>query len=199
MQDSGYGYPPVEDRSQGLPPPLCALAATNQDVPPEPIDALSEGAQLIDIPGNSMVLVVASDHLLKPCTNLTDTIMLPAEKLSLDSLELRNHSLFRRDPPDGEGIGLVASPAVVGEAQEREGLRFSLAPLFPFAGRIAPELDQPGLFRVKFQAELRQPFLELFQESHCFGSMLEAYHKIVGVANDDDSARCHFLAPGIRP
>jgi hypothetical protein len=83
MQDSGYGYPPVEDRSQGLPPPLCALAATNQDVPPEPIDALSEGAQLIDIPGNSMVLVVASDHLPKPCTNLPDTIMLPAEKLDL--------------------------------------------------------------------------------------------------------------------
>ena len=62
MQDSGYGYPPVEDRSQGLPLLLCALAATTQNVPPEPIDALSEGAQLTDIPGNSMVLVVASDH-----------------------------------------------------------------------------------------------------------------------------------------
>ena len=150
MQDSGYGYPPVEDRSQGLPPPLCALAATNQDVPPEPIDALSEGAQLIDISRNSVVLVVAIDHLPKPCTNLTDTIVLPAEKLDLDGLQLRNHSLFRRNPPDGEGIGLVASPAVVGEAQEREGLRFSLAPLFPFAGRIAPELDQPSLVRVEF-------------------------------------------------
>jgi len=78
MQDSGYGYPPVEDRSQGLPPSLCALAATNQDVPPEPIDALPEGAQLIDIPGNSMVLVITGDDLPKPCTNLTDAIMLPA-------------------------------------------------------------------------------------------------------------------------
>src|ERR1700752_4354246 len=160
MQDSGYGYPPVEDRSQGLPPPLCALAATNQDVPPEPIDALSEGAQLIDIPGNSMVLVVASAPLPKPCTDLTDTIMLPAEKLNLDGLQLRNHSLFRRNPPDGEGIGLVASPAVVGEAQEREGLRFPFPPLFPFVGCITPELDQPGFFGVEFKAELRQPFLE---------------------------------------
>jgi hypothetical protein len=41
MQDSGYGYPPVEDRSQRLPLLLSALAATNQNVPPEPIDALS--------------------------------------------------------------------------------------------------------------------------------------------------------------
>jgi hypothetical protein len=52
---------------------------------------------------------------------------------------------------------------------------------------------------VKFQAELRQPFLKLFKEPHCFGSMLEAHHKIVGVANDDDIAPCHFPAPGIRP
>ena len=199
MQDSGYGYPPVEDRSQRLPLLLCALAATNQNVPPEPIDALSEGAQLTDIPGNSMVLVVASDHLPKPCTDLTDTIMLPAEKLNLDGLQLRYHSLFRRNPPDGEGIGLMASPAVVGEAQEREGLRFPFAPLFPFVGRIAPELDQPGLFRVEFQAELCQPFLELFKEPHCFGSMLEAHHKIVSIANDDDIAGRHFPAPGIRP
>jgi len=146
-----------------------------------------------------MVLVVAIDHLPKPCTNLTDTIMLPAEKLDLDGLQLRDHSLFRRDPPDGEGIGLVASPAVVSEAQEREGLRFPFAPLFPFVGCKTPELDQPGLFRVEFQAELRQPILELFKEAHCFGSMLEAHHKIVGIANDDDIARCHFPAPGIRP
>jgi hypothetical protein len=104
------------------------LAATNQNVSPEPVDALPEGAQLIDIPGNSMVLVVAVDDLPKPYTNLTDAIMLPAEKLNLDGLQLRNHSLFRRNPPDGEGVGLVTSPAVVGEAQERKGLRFPFTP-----------------------------------------------------------------------
>jgi hypothetical protein len=49
-----------------------------------------------------MVLVVASDHLPKPFTDLTDAIMLAAEKLNLDGFQLRNHSLFRRDPPDGE-------------------------------------------------------------------------------------------------
>jgi hypothetical protein len=47
-------------------------------------------AHLIDIPGNSMVLVVASDYLPKPCTDLTDKIMLPAEKLNLDGLQPRN-------------------------------------------------------------------------------------------------------------
>src|ERR1700733_7382291 len=199
MQDSGDGYPPIENRSQRFPPLLGALAATDENISPESIDALSKGAQLTDVPGNSMVLVVAIDHLPKPCTNLTDTIMLPAEKLNLDGLQLRHHSLFRRDPPDSEGIGLVASPAVVGEAQEREGLRFPFAPLFPFVGCIAPELDQPSLFRVKFQAELLQPFLEVFKEPHGFGSVLKAHHKIVGITNDDEVARSHFPAPGIRP
>jgi len=193
VQDSGYGYPPVEDRSQGPPLLLCALAATTQNVPPEPIDALSEDTQLIDIPGNSMVLVVAIDHLPKPCTNLTDTIMLPAEKLDLDGLQLRDHSLFRRDPPDGEGVGLVASPAVAGEAQEREGLRFPFAPLFPFVGCKTPELDQPGLSRVKFQAELCPPFLKIFKEPRGFGSMLEAHHKIVGIAMMMTSPVAAFL------
>jgi hypothetical protein len=93
------------------------LTATNQNVPPQPIHALSEGAQLIDVAGNGVVLVIAVHDLPKPCTNLTDTIMLPAEKLCLDGFQLRNHSLFRRNPPDGEGVGLVTSPAVVGEAR----------------------------------------------------------------------------------
>jgi hypothetical protein len=175
------------------------LTATNQNVSPEPIHALPEGAQQIDIPRNSMVLVVAGDDLPKPCTDLAGAIMLPASKLCLDGFQLRNHPLFRSDSPDGEGVGLMASPAVAGEAQEHEGLRFSLSSLPPFVGRITPELDQPSLVRVKFQAELRQPFLELFKEPNGIGSMLEAQHKIVSIANDDDIARCRFPAPGIRP
>ena len=140
MQDSRYGYPPVEDRSQRLPLLLCALAATNQNVSPEPIYALSEGAQLTDIPGNSMVLVVASDHLPKPCTDLTDTIMLPAEKINLDGFQLHNHSLFRRNPPEGEGIGLVTSPAIVGEAQQvkRPTNRCSTATSFSTSAMCSP-------------------------------------------------------------
>jgi len=107
-----------------------------------------EDGQLVDVAGNSMVLVVARYDLLKPCTDFGHAIMHPALKLNLDGFKLRNHSLFRCDPPYGEGFGLVALPTVVGEAQEREGLRFSLASLFPVASGEPPELDQSCLVRM---------------------------------------------------
>ncbi len=199
MQNAGRWYPPVEDRSELLPLLPRALAATNQNGMPQSIDASLEEAQLIDVAGHSVVLVVAGDHTPKPYADLAGAIMLPALKLSLDDLELRNHSLFRSDPPDGEGLGLVALPTEVGKAQEVEGLRFPFPALLPISGRIAPELDQPCLVRMYFQAELCQPFLKCFEEPHGIRSLLKAQHNIVGVANDDDIALRRFPAPDISP
>src|ERR1039458_8213566 len=125
--------------------------------------------------------------------------MLVALKLSLDGFKLRNHTLLRSNPPDGEGLGLVALPTVVGEPQEGEGLRFPFSTLLPVTGRIAPELDQPGLIRMYSKANLRQPFLELFEEPQGISPLLKAHHKIVGVANEDNIALCHFPAPDISP
>ena len=111
VQYSGCWYPLVEDRSELLPLLPGALAATNQYGMPQSIDALAEEAQLIDVAGDSMVLVVAGDNTPKPYTNLTGAIMLTASELILDELELRNHTLLlRKDPPDGERLGLVALP-----------------------------------------------------------------------------------------
>ena len=148
MQNAGWWYPPVEDWSKLLPLLPRALTATNQYVVPQSIDAISEEAQLIDVAGHSMVLVVAGDHTPKPYTDLTGAIMLTALKLNLDGFELRNHTLLRCDPPDGEGLGLVALPTEVGEAQEVERLRFPFPTPLPLTGRVAPELDQPCLIRV---------------------------------------------------
>ena len=199
MQEAGWWYPFFKDRGKLLPLLPRGLAAANQNAVPQSIDASSEDAQLIDVAGNSMVLVVAGYDLVEPYTDLTCAIMLPALKLSLDGFKLRNHSQFRCNTPDGEGLRLVTTPAVVGEAQEREGLRFTIAALLPITGRIAPELDQPGLIRVEFQAELRQPSLELFKEPHGISPLLKAHYKIVGVTDDDDIALCHFPAPDISP
>ena len=74
-------------------------------------------------------------------------MMLPALKLRLNNFELRDHPLLRRDPPDDENsVGEL--PTEVGEAQECEGLWFSLSALLPISSGKAPELDQSCLVRM---------------------------------------------------
>ena len=103
MQNTGLWNPPVQTVGETLPSHLGALAATDQNTPPQSANATPEDAQLTDVPGHSMVLVITQHHLPKPCADLARTMMLPALKLSLDGFELRNHPLLRRNPPDGEG------------------------------------------------------------------------------------------------
>jgi hypothetical protein len=60
-----------------------------------------------------MVLVVAQHNLTKPCTDLGRTMMLPALKLGLDGLELRDHSLLRRKPPDHENFVVFSTVILI--------------------------------------------------------------------------------------
>jgi hypothetical protein len=101
VQDCRARYPSFEQRSESLPPFAGALAAACEYLIPQPVDALPEGAQLTEVSGHCLVLVIAVDHLPKPCTNLAWAIMHSAAKLDLDGIQLRNHPLLRRDPMFG--------------------------------------------------------------------------------------------------
>jgi hypothetical protein len=80
-------------------------------------------------------------NLPKACTDLGRAMMLPALKLSLNGIQLRDHSLLRRNPPDDESFVAVALPTEVGDTQEREGLWFPFSTLFPVAGGKPLELE----------------------------------------------------------
>jgi hypothetical protein len=95
-----------------------------------------------------VVLVITQHNFPEPSTNIGVAIMHPALKLNLNGFKPRNHSLFRSNPPYGEGSALVALPTVVGEAQEREGLWLSLSPLLSVSSGEPPELDQSCLVRM---------------------------------------------------
>jgi hypothetical protein len=69
----------------------------------------------------------------------------------------------------------------VREAQERERLRFPLAPRCAPSGGVPPELDQPGLGGVQFQAELREPLAQLRQEPVGVFPFLEPDDEVVGL------------------
>ena len=84
-----------------------------------------------------MVLVITRNDPSKPFSDLARTVVLPALKLGLYDLELRNHPLRRRDSPDGKGSAARELPTVMGEPQKDEGLRFS----FEVAPRLCFELN----------------------------------------------------------
>jgi hypothetical protein len=69
-------------------------------------------------------------------------------KLSLDRLELRDHSFLRRNAPDVEGSTAGETSTKVREPQKREGLGLSLATPFSISDGKAPELDQSRLVRM---------------------------------------------------
>ena len=119
-----------------------------------------------------MVLVIADYDLPEPFTNLGHRrVPLPLQ-LHLDGLELSDQTLLRRFAPDCEGP-VLALPTMMREAQKREGFRFSLAAPFPIEGREPPELDQPCLFRIQFQPELREPLPKCCQEPLRIRSVFE--------------------------
>ena len=100
VQEFRTWYPPVEEGQQSVPLLASALAATHKNVMPQSDDALSEGTQLSIVSGHRMVSVVAIDDSPEPFTDFAGTIMHPAPRLELDSLELRDHPLLRRNAPE---------------------------------------------------------------------------------------------------
>jgi hypothetical protein len=124
------------------------LTSASQNVPPEPIDAIPEDAQLVDVAGNSMVLVVAGYDLVEPYTDLTGAIMLPALKLSLDGFELRDHPLLRRNPPDDESSVVMRCPQKWLKPRNVKVSGFPSPRSFRLRANEPPEFDQSCLVRM---------------------------------------------------
>ena len=109
---------------------------------------MHENAQPIEVSRDSMVLVIAQSDLPKPLADQRCRLMLLADKLCLNRMQLRLHPLLCRFAPDDKGPVAPAFPAVVRETQEREGFRLSLSPLLPISSGVPPELNQPRLVRM---------------------------------------------------
>ena len=65
VKNSGRWNPPFQDRDKLLPLLLRSLTAASQNVTPQPVYAPSEDAQLVDVAGNGVVLVVTGYDLAK--------------------------------------------------------------------------------------------------------------------------------------
>jgi hypothetical protein len=63
--------------------------------------------------------------------------------------------------------------------------------------RVASELDQPGLLRVKRQSEFPHPLSQQVQEAPGVGLVLKADDKVISVSYDDHVARCLAPSPAV--
>ena len=199
MQDAGWRNPSFHQWGKTIPSHLRAFATTDQNTPPQAANTTPEETQLRRVTGHGMVLVVARHNLSEPFADLARTVMLPALKLGLNGFELRNHTLGRRNSPDSKGPTTPEMPTIMGEPQKYEGLRFSLTTPFSVSEGKPPKLNQPRLVRMQFQTELHQPLLKITQKPLGVSPILKTQHKIIGVADHYDIARCHFLAPSFHP
>jgi hypothetical protein len=85
------------------------------------------------------------------------------------------------------------------KAQEVERLRFTQTPLGPLPASVPAELDQPGLVRVQFQPELREPLAKLGQELPRILLLFEADDEIVRPPHDDHITVCVAVPPPVSP
>jgi hypothetical protein len=76
----------------------------------------------------------------------------------------------------------------VREAGEVERLRSPVTPGCPVPGSVPPELDEPGLVRVQFQPELREPAAEFFQEPLGVIFVLEPDDEVIRLCRSLDYA-----------
>src|SRR5208283_2371971 len=75
----------------------------------------------------------------------------------------------------------------------------SLTPGCPVPGGMPPELDQPGLIRVQFQPELREPAAQPGQEQLSVLPVLEPDDEIVSETHDDHITARVPLPPPVGP
>src|SRR6266481_8059753 len=118
--------------------------------------------------------------------------------LLLHCSQLRPHAIAPSLPFELEDT-LAGFATDEGEAQEAKALRFAKpAPTVPVR-RIATELDQPGLVRMKRQRKPLQPLAHRIQEASGVGLVLEADDDVVGIAYDDHVARGLAPSPALGP
>ena len=151
-----------------------------------------------EVPGNRVVVEPPLNHGTKPSASLINRPVHASLQLHFDRVQLAPHTLGDRFAFDGER-SLPGRPAVVREAQEVKSLRPPLSPFFTPFRRVAAELDQTGFVRMKLEAELLEPLLQVAEEAFGVTAVLESHDEIVGIADDNHRSACVTISPLLCP
>ena len=177
MQDASGRQPVSREPLHALPVGLVPLAAAFERAVPEVRDVIPEGIEAAGVRGHRVIGEEPAHHLAQPVSLCGNGLVPSLQKLPFDSAQGRSHPISARLAFQQERTATGATTEV-GEAEEREALRFAQATPDPAFGRKAAKLDQASLLWVQQQRELLEPLLQLRQKSPGVGFVLEAGNEV---------------------
>src|SRR5215472_17004667 len=192
MKDARRGKPISDQLRHAIPCESAFLAAPPERAPPEIGHIVPERRERPAIGRDRIVSEVTSHDLPQPFPLLGDRLMHSTQELRLNVPQLAPHAVASGLPLKLEGAA-ARSTTDEGEAQEREGFRFSKPAPLAFARSEAAELNQARLVRVERQRKFPEPVTHRIKEATCVALVLKADHQIVGISHDD------HVAPGLLP
>src|SRR6266704_7015552 len=139
---------------------------------PEDGDVIAECADRRAVGRYGMIREESGDDLRQPFPCSGDWLVHSLSQFLLDGLESCPHAVPSRFPLDEE----TASPrfsADEHETQELEGFRLAKVAPLAVLRRMAAELDETGLVRMKRQRELPQPVAHRIPETPIVALMLK--------------------------
>ncbi len=198
MADTYRRDPAVDQSPHALPIGPIALAPASQGSVPLSCHLIAKPLQRLTVRRHCVVRKVSADHAAQPLALLGDGPMPTSLELGFHLAQLPLHPL-RLGPPHDQKLSRLGLPTEMQEAQEVEVLRLSLASGTSAGSCKASKLNDPSLVGMKLQRELLQPFAKLSQEPLGVPTMLEANHKVISKARDDDITPCVPSPPLLNP
>src|SRR5271156_578939 len=180
---------------QELLPSNVALPRTpRQPFAPDPPRPMDHRGQALIVAGDAEVSKVPLQHSAESTLLIGDWPGPHAAALLVDRLERTRHAIFGGTLPHRRRFTLPRQAPRMEKAEERKGRGPRRLRAHTLGRR--PEVNQPGLVRVEFQPELRQPLAQ--HRLHPLGVVFacEQHDKVVAVADEGTAAaqaRLHLL------
>ncbi len=169
------------------------------DVEPQLVNFVSELLQPTAVARNRMVIEPSPHDRCQPASRFAQGTMHAFVQRSLNGNERRSHALGNAVSSDREPSMSSRLVAHVRKAEKVKRLGTPLSSSLSLLGRKAAELDQTSFLLVQLQAEFGKACSEHFQACRCLLAMLEAHHKVIRIADDDDVAPCVVFTPPLNP
>jgi hypothetical protein len=194
MEDVGWRQPLGGQGVYPLPRDTMTLAAPSECVTPIAEYTFPEHLQHAQVARHPLIPIVPPEHTLEPRPELPDGPVHPLPQGLFDLLQRRAEPLGDCLAPDRK-LARPRLTADVRQAEEVEGLRFSLAPPPAPVTCPPPKVKEACLVRGQLHVEPVEALPQVAQALLSAVFVLEADDEVVTVAHADDVSPCVPAAP----